>query len=284
MNKHHRVSFFFLVRSTYVVLITSSCFGTDLKAQQIEISPLVNAHAHNDYEHDRPLLDALDNGFCSVEADIYLVGEELYVAHDPIDLIKKRKLKDLYLDPLQKRVKENGGRVFKDGPTFTLMIDIKRDGKKVFNVLHETLSEYRDMLCRNENGKFKQAAVHVIISGDRPKTLITQNKDRLMGIDGRVTDLDSDLSAEIMPLISDRWSTVFKWRGEGAMPADEKAKLRTIVMLAHAKGRKVRFWATPESKVIWQELVAAKVDLINTDELQMLREFLVEHNSKEMKK
>ena len=284
MNKHHRVFYVLVFRSALSFLITSGFFDTDLKAQQIEISPLVNAHAHNDYEHDRPLLDALDNGFCSVEADIYLVGQELYVAHDPIELIKKRKLTDLYLDPLQKRVKANGGRVFKDDQTFTLMIDIKRDGEKVFKVLHETLSKYRDMLCRNENGTFKQAAVRVIISGDRPKTLITQDKDRLMGIDGRVTDLDSDLSAEIMPLISDRWSSHFKWRGEGEMPADEKAKLIGIVEQAHKKGRKVRFWATPESKAVWKELVAAKVDLINTDELRMLREFLVDHNSKGLKK
>src|SRR5262245_58578952 len=36
-------------------------------------TPLRQAHAHNDYEHPRPLFDALDQGFCSVEADIYLV-------------------------------------------------------------------------------------------------------------------------------------------------------------------------------------------------------------------
>ena len=30
-------------------------------------SPVRRAHAHNDYEHKRPLLDALDQGFCSVE-------------------------------------------------------------------------------------------------------------------------------------------------------------------------------------------------------------------------
>ena len=27
------------------------------------VTPLVNAHAHNDYEHERPLLDALDQDF-----------------------------------------------------------------------------------------------------------------------------------------------------------------------------------------------------------------------------
>src|SRR4030095_12119754 len=45
-------------------------------------TPLLRAHAHNDYEHTRPLLDALEQGFCSVEADIYLIDGELRVAHD----------------------------------------------------------------------------------------------------------------------------------------------------------------------------------------------------------
>ena len=37
------------------------------------------AHAHNDYLHKRPLLDALAQGFCSVEADIFLVDGALLV-------------------------------------------------------------------------------------------------------------------------------------------------------------------------------------------------------------
>src|SRR5688500_5296112 len=49
---------------------------------QLQAVPLTNAHAHNDYEHPRPLLDALDRGFCSVEADIHLVEGRLLVAHD----------------------------------------------------------------------------------------------------------------------------------------------------------------------------------------------------------
>ena len=48
--------------------------------------PLPKAHAHNDYEHKCPLLDALDHGFCGVEADIYLVDGTLLVAHDRKDL------------------------------------------------------------------------------------------------------------------------------------------------------------------------------------------------------
>src|SRR5436190_1820266 len=43
-------------------------------ATAAEVRCLPNAHAHNDYLHTRPLLDALDQGFCSVEADIHLVN------------------------------------------------------------------------------------------------------------------------------------------------------------------------------------------------------------------
>src|SRR4051794_2449732 len=66
-------------------------------------TPLVHAHAHNDYEHARPLLDALDNGFCSVEADIHLVDGKLLVAHDRAHVRPDRTLQSLYLDPLRER-------------------------------------------------------------------------------------------------------------------------------------------------------------------------------------
>ena len=42
------------------------------RAADEPVTPLRQAHAHNDYEHPRPLLDALDHGFCSVEADVFL--------------------------------------------------------------------------------------------------------------------------------------------------------------------------------------------------------------------
>jgi hypothetical protein len=36
----------------------------------------------------------------------------------------------------------------------------------------------------------------------------------------------------------------------------------------------VRFWGTPENRTVWQELRDAGVDLINTDKLAELQEFL----------
>ena len=51
---------------------------TPVRAEEKKpVAPLARAHAHNDYLHERPLLDALDHGFTSVEADIFLVDGKL---------------------------------------------------------------------------------------------------------------------------------------------------------------------------------------------------------------
>jgi hypothetical protein len=81
---------------------------------------LERAHAHNDYEHDRSLYDALDHRFKSVEADIWLVDGELVVAHDAEDVPQAAEqgitLRSLYLEPLRQRVKQNRGSVYRGGP------------------------------------------------------------------------------------------------------------------------------------------------------------------------
>src|ERR1700722_3090172 len=97
-----------------------------------EPTPLTRAHAHNDYEHKRPLFDALDQGLCSVEADIFLVDGQLLVGHTRRSLKPERTLESLYLVPLKERVDKNGGRVYPGGPEFTLLIDIKTNGAQTY--------------------------------------------------------------------------------------------------------------------------------------------------------
>jgi len=67
-----------------------------------DATPLARAHAHNDYLHPRPLLDALDHGFTSVEADVWIVNGALLVAHDQRDVMPERTLRALYLEPLRR--------------------------------------------------------------------------------------------------------------------------------------------------------------------------------------
>jgi hypothetical protein len=233
------------------------------------------AHAHNDYLQERPLLDALSRGFCSAEVDIFLVDGNLLVAHDRSSLDEGRTLKRLYLDPLRERTRKNSGRVHRDGPVFTLVIDIKDDGEETYAALHTLLAEYAEMLCEVRRGKYRSRAVKVVISGHSPRALMKAQALRFAGIDGRLGDLESKEPVHLLPMISDKWSKVFEWRGKGPISASEAAKLREIVKKAHAAGRVVRFWGIPEEPAGWRVLLEAGVDLLNTDDLPGLQKFLL---------
>ena len=243
-------------------------------ASLVGVAPRRQAHAHNDYLHERPLLDALDHGFCSVEADIFLVNGELLVAHTRLELSPKRTLQSLYLDVLQERIAKNKGFVQPSVDSFTLLIDIKTEGAETYRELHRVLALYADMLTRVENGTVKKGAVTAIVSGNRAVDLIQSEQIRFVGIDGRLSDLDSDKENHLLPLISDNWTSHFQWRGKGEIDPKELSKLRSIVAKAHAKNRLVRFWASPDNESVWRLLRDEKIDLINTDNLSGLSTFL----------
>ncbi len=246
-------------------------------------SGLERAHAHNDYEHDRPLHDALSNGFKSVEADVWLVDGELLVAHDREDVRRGRNLESLYLAPLREIVSRNGGSVYKADPDyFTLLIDIKSDAVPTYLALHEELRRHQRLLTRFGPQGVTDGAVTAIVSGNRPRELMQQQRVRYAAYDGRLSDLGMATDQTFVPLISDNWTRHFSWQGIGPMPEAEREKLRAIVHTAHTNGQRVRFWATPEQspqrEAVWHELLAAQVDYINTDHLKALRDFLLRYD------
>jgi hypothetical protein len=243
-------------------------------APPARVVPLRHAHAHNDYLHRRPLLDALEAGFCSVEADVFLVRGKLLVAHTWLGLRPGRTLEKLYLDPLRKRVRANKGRVYRGGPPFYLLIEIKTDARATYAALDRVLARYADILTAVKAGRCRRKAVTVVITGNCPAERIRAQKVRYAGIDGHPGDLGRADAVHLMPWISARWRSYFKWDGQGAMPKREKERLRALVRKAHRRGRLVRFWATPERPALWRELRTAGVDLINTDRLDDLRRFL----------
>ncbi|UCD49961.1 MAG: phosphatidylinositol-specific phospholipase C/glycerophosphodiester phosphodiesterase family protein [Phycisphaerales bacterium] len=264
-----------MITSLYLVVVATLL-------AQAGIVPLSAAHAHNDYRHERPLLDALEHGFCSVEADVFLVGDKLCVAHDAPEITPERTLRSLYLDPLRARAKKNGGHIYPDSSRFLLLIDLKSAAEPTYRRLHEILAGYDEIVTSFGPEGRQDKAVLVIVSGNRPLELMRSQTVRYAGYDGRLSDLNSDMPATLMPLISDHWGRNFAWRGAGSMPKAERDKLRHIVKTAHNKGRLVRFWATPDARsasrdALWQELLAAGVDLLNTDDLEGLQTFLLTH-------
>lgn len=244
-------------------------------ATQPPVTPLTNAHAHNDYEHPRPLLDALDHGFTSIEADVFVVDGDLLVAHEAEDLTPERTLRGLYLDPLLARVRAHGGRVYPNGPPIILLVDIKSEAEEAYAVLRRMLPEYGEMLTAFTDEGIEERAVRVILSGNRPTETVASEPRRLVAIDGRLDDLDADPPVSLVPLVSMPWHTIARVRRDAEeIPAEAIERMRAFAERAHAQGRITRLWASPEHPASWDAQIAAGLDLINIDDLGAFRRYM----------
>jgi len=264
----HRILFIAVLASVLVCLLNASLGAAPL---------LTNGFAHNDYEHKRPLFDALELGFCAVEADIYLVNGQLLIGHDAADLSPRRTLRALYLDPLKERVTKNGGKVHRGGPEFLLLIDVKSEAEPTYAALETVLTNYSAMLTWFSKSEIQTNAIRIVLSGNRATEMVSRQATRLVAIDGRLPDLEKNPPVPLIPLVSDNWTTIFKWKGDGPMPDSEKLHLSEIVTRAHQQGRQFRLWAAPDTPESWRIQQEAGVDLINTDKLADLAEALRGH-------
>lgn len=233
-----------------------------------------NAHAHNDYAHKRPLFDALENGFISIEADVHLKDGKLLVSHDRPGSSAKT-LEALYLRPLDSlRIKNLGWIYAQQSLPVLLLIDIKTSGEATFQQLLQILSLYEPCLTTPT----RKRAIQVLISGNRPVDLIQNDPKHLSSIDGRPEDLGKGFSPEMMPLISENYNKVMNWDGVGSPPPDELKKLKELASKVHGENKKFRLWAIPDHESTWALLLAAGVDLINTDKMRELNLFLTSKN------
>lgn len=251
------------LHNLYILALFS--LPTILAAQVI---PLPNAHAHNDYEHQRPLMEAMENGFTSIEVDIHLIDSVFYVAHDK-PLIKKpeRTLEKLYLDPLAEIIRKNQGQVYPGYEGyFQLMIDLKTNSPEVYPTLQRVLAAYP---ANSFSG------VTFVLSGNRPIEQALADTSKSFAIDGRPGEIGKGYTASFMPMISDNYKKILKWRGKGPIPDEERLALENLVKQVHAEGKKLRLWATPEKLEVWEVMWQAGVDFLNTDQLEELKTFLL---------
>src|SRR4051812_18825469 len=109
------------------IIVLGSLVLWQQRIEARKVPPLIHTqlHAHNDYSHQRPLVEALDARAMGIEADIHLVENELYVAHKTEEIVRspERTLQAMYLDPLRKLIEQNHGSVYGDAKPVMLLID-----------------------------------------------------------------------------------------------------------------------------------------------------------------
>lgn len=224
-------------------------------------------HSHNDYLRNQPLYDALNNGFASVEVDLFYRDGAFLVAHTFLGIRKRKNLKSLYLEPLQQWIEESGGSVYPgwDGQ-FILMLDLKGDwDRTALRQLEQELLSYSTIFSATSADSKVHQPVRVLISGGYSLEWFADDDDSIFSVDGRFSNMHLPIDSAVMPRVSANFRTYFSWRGKGEMSEEERELLRQLVDSVHAHNRKIRFWGVPDFETVWRELLDAGIDWINTD-------------------
>ena len=225
----------------------------------------VKIHSHNDYVQQKPFFIAYVNKVDEMEADIFLSGDSLVVAHSKKEIIMSNTLYNLYLHPIAKAFKKYGNRVSEDKKyTFSLMIDVKENWNSVYPSLKNEIEKYGHVFNRNA----KKTAIQIVISGSRPDHSTFSTYPKWLFFDGlpNVSYAKKDLKR--ISMISDNFANYSKWRGVGEMPAADIDKLRKVIIRAHDLHKPIRFWGAPDTEACWKQLASLGVDIINTDKIE----------------
>lgn len=245
---------------------------------------VIPAYAHNDYQNDRPLTEALELGFRGVEVDFFLMDGELRVGHDRNETRPGRTVESLYLAPLRRRIRRHGA-VQPGGGVFFLNIESKLAGEQTYDALHRLLSRYEDILTVVRDGVVHPGPVQVILVGWHPPldTLASQ-PIRYAAVQAHYRDLPPDherYPAHLLKLISQNYRDKQLTRTGGAVPPRLRRRLRYLVGVARAvPGRVVRVYNVPTRRDVYDALLDCGVDLIGTKDIEGAHRLLSTSNAR----
>jgi alkaline phosphatase len=250
---------------SFLVLL---CLSSFTLAQKYTSS---RVFAHNDYVRDKPFYTAYALGVGYIEADVFLLKGDLMVAHHRNEIVPGKNLEVLYLQPLSEKVRQLQGNVYKDpAQELTLMIDLKTEGVPTLNAVVEKLGRYPDLIaCPN---------LKVMISGSVPDPKKWSEYPDYIYFDGRPGIPYTPDQLRRIAMISTGFPGHVTWDGKGRISEDGRQRISALVDDAHAKGKKFRFWATPDFPEAWRELMSLDMDVIVTDDVTALVEFLKTQN------
>lgn len=224
----------------------------------------VRIHSHNDYHKPEPLVNALRNQAFAIEADVYLINNEIKVAHDIAELLTAPTLERLYLEPINQLFSKNNQQISKD-PNYKpiLMIDIKRNGAAVIKAIADKISSYPGVFDPAKN----KMAMQIVISGDRGQQDLWTSYPSTIYFDGRPKETYDPKTLERIVVISDSY-------GNYSRPSDSiDIKIKTLAQKVHQQGKLLRLWAIPDDAASWGHLRQLGVDIINTDKVEECRTF-----------
>ncbi|MFB3388646.1 alkaline phosphatase [Flavobacterium sp. LAR06] len=238
-------------------------FFTFAQAQQYSSS---NIHSHNDYADKLPFYEAYSNEAGVIEADVFLVNNELPVAHTSKEITTYNTLKSMYLDPLSNKLKTLAGKAYQSSKPLILMIDVKSEADATLKVIVQQLKLYPDLIS-NKNLK-------VVISGNRPSVANWKEYPEFIYFDGRLNENYAPEQLSRVEMISEDLKEITIWNGKGVMTQADAEKVQAIIKKVHDQNKKIRFWGTQDNVNTWMTLMNLNVDYIATDNVPTLTQFI----------
>lgn len=239
-----------------------------ISAQTIPAYTTAQAHSHNDYEQKRAFKEAYEQQFGSIEADLFLVNDTLYTAHNADDIIKDRTFTKLYLNPILAQIKKNEGGIYAQKDlTLQLLIDLKTPAEETLAALVKILEPYKDLLA-------PKGTLKIVVSGNTPAPEKFGQYPSFIFFDGRPEITYTPIQLVRIGLISQTFEKYSKWDGEGSLPEKEKKSISKVIKQTHDLGKKMRFWATPDNINSWKTMMALGVDYLNTDKVIQMGDYL----------
>ena len=243
-----------------VSLVISVLLSAHFWAQK-PLNSTITGHSHNDYVQKRPFKTAFDAHMGSIEADVFLINNDLYVAHEEKDIKPSNTLESLYLKPINEAIQK--GKAY----PLILLIDIKSQADSTLDVVVQQIGRYP--LFLNE-----KSAVQFIISGNRPKPEKWTTYPTFIQFDGRPNEIYQPEAWQRVGIVSQSFEKYISKKGQKDIDNSTFDKMKFVVDSIHAQGKKVRFWATADKKRVWKTLAKMGADFINTDKPRRLKRFL----------
>jgi len=246
-----------------ILLCTNLHFG-----QTIQSYTSAQAHSHNDYEQKKPFWEAYQQQFGSIEADLFLVNDSLYAAHQEKDIAGDRTFTKLYLQPIVQQIRKNDGGIYSQKDIqLQLLIDLKTPSEETLAALVKILEPYKSFLA-------PRGSVKIVVSGNTPAPENFDKYPAFIYIDGRPEVTYTSKQLERIGLISQSFQKYTRWNGEGDLPEKDKKTLSRVVQEIHNAGKKVRFWGTPDNIHTWKTMMELQVDFLNTDHVVQMGDYL----------
>ncbi len=248
----------------YLFLCACTLLLRTLNAQDFNSS---NIFSHNDYKNPIPFYGAYDRQAGYIEADVFLKDGKLLVAHEAAEQDPAKTLESLYLIPLNDKVISNKGFVYRDGSkSLALMIDLKTEGVSTLKALVDLVGKYPSLTeCRT---------LAITVSGNMPVPSSWSGYPHFIHFDGRPGNTYTDEQWKRITLVSSSLRDYTSWNGKGVIPQAEREHIVQVIKTAHDKKKPVRFWAMPDFTNAWIKLMDLGVDVLNTDHVEDLSEFL----------